>query len=375
MHARAAYVEPEECGKQESLHVSSATEMDGSLPIPAAIVGAGGYAGAELLRLLLGHGSARVVGLFASAHGSAGGDRPTPMGELFPRFRGMTDLSLLPTSVDAIEECGARAVFLATPHEVSHELAPRLAERGMVVFDLSAAFRLKEAGAYPRHYGFAHAHAAWLERAPYGLPELSRAGLREASLVAVPGCYPTSAILALAPLVRAGAVRAGTRPIIDSTSGVSGAGRAPSAKTHFCEVSLQPYGVLSHRHQPEIDAGVGLATLFTPHLGAFDRGILSTIHAELAAGWNEPRVRAVLESAYAGETFVRLLPAGQWPSVGAVRGTNFCDLGWAVDEQGPGGPHLIIVSALDNLVKGAAGQAVQCFNIRFGLPETRGLLG
>src|SRR5207237_1080425 len=157
------------------------------------------------------------------------------------------------------------------------------------------------------YYGFEHGSPALLERAVYGLPELNRARIVEADLVAVPGCYPTSAILPLAPLVKAGAVRAGTRVIIDSTSGVSGAGRAPSAKAQFCEVSLQPYNVLKHRHNPEIDLYAGTPTIFTAHLGAFDRGILSTIHVELADGWTGTRVGETLREAYAREPFVRLL--------------------------------------------------------------------
>jgi N-acetyl-gamma-glutamyl-phosphate reductase len=240
------------------------------------------------------------------------------------------------------------------------------------VLDLSGGFRLRDAALYPKVYGFEHGHPELLETAVYGLPELNRAQIASARLVAVPGCYPTSAILPLAPLVRAGAVARGTRPIIDSTSGVSGAGRTPTAKTHFCEISLQPYNVLKHRHNPEIDLHAGVPVVFTPHLGAFDRGILSTIHVELSEGWNAARVGATLRGAYGAEPFVRLRAPDQWPSVGAVRETNFCDIGWAVDEPRR---HLIVVSAIDNLVKGAAGQAIQCMNIVCGLPETLGLDG
>ena len=338
--------------------------------IACAVVGASGYSGAELVLLLSGHPCVRLVGLFGSEK-RADAASEERIDAVFPRLRGVCDMPVRAGSLQAIVASGARAVFLATPHAASHDLAPALAEQSVTVFDLSAAFRLKDIAAYAMHYGFDHAHAGWVERAVYGLPELSRVGLREAALVAVPGCYPTSAILALAPLVRAGAVRAGTRPIIDSTSGVSGAGRHAQVHTSFCEVSLQPYGVFKHRHQPEIDAYGGVTTVFTPHLGAYKRGILSTIHVELAAGWGAGRVSDALRAAYANEQFVRLLPAGAWPSVAAVRHTNFCDLGWAVDEACG---HLIIVSALDNLVKGAAGQALQCFNARFGFDERLGLL-
>ena len=174
----------------------------------------------------------------------------------------------------------------------------------------------------------------------------------------------------MAPLASAGAIAKGRTPIIDASSGVSGAGRSANERTTYCEVSLAPYGVLSHRHQPEIDAYAGVETLFTPHLGAYDRGILATIHIELADGWDGNRVRAAYESAYSGERFVRVLPEGQWPSVGGVVGTNRCDIGFAYDAARG---RIIVVSAIDNLLKGAAGQAVQCMNLAMDLGETSGL--
>ena len=205
----------------------------------------------------------------------------------------------------------------------------------------------------------------------YGLAEHNRGAISETNLIAVPGCYPTSAILALRPLVEAGVLESGATPIIDSVSGVSGAGRSPKLGSLFCEVSHQPYGVFSHRHQPEIDQHAGIETIFTPHLGPFDRGILSTIHARLAAGVTEADLRELYRKRYADEPFIRLLDSGIWPSVGAVENTNFCDIALAVDEAKR---HLIVVTAIDNLLKGAAGQAVQCFNIRMGFVETIGLL-
>src|SRR5690606_32715925 len=185
-------------------------------------------------------------------------------------------------------------------------------------------------------------------QAVYGLPELNRRLIADAQLIAVPGCYPTASILALAPLVRAGALRHGSLAVIDATSGVSGAGRAPSARTSFCEVSLAPYGVLGHRHQPEIARHTGLGdVLFTPHIAPYDRGILATIHVELESGWDAARVGEVFSSAYEQERFVRLLTAsGRWPSVGAVRNTNCCDIAWAVDERRRP-HHTIIFSAID----------------------------
>lgn len=334
------------------------------------IIGAGGYSGAELAWWLVDHPSAEIVGLFASARREKG-DQPGRLADLFPRFRGLVDLEVTPVDIEKVAGLKPDAVFLATPHEASLELAAKLREKSLNVFDLSAAFRLKDASRYPAYYGFEHDQRTLLEGAVYGLPEHFRKEISGAGLVAVPGCYPTSAILPLRPLIAAGALRAGTRPIVDSTSGVSGAGRSATQKNLFCEVSLQPYNVFKHRHTPEIEAYAGAGVVFTPHLGAYDRGILSTIHAELAPGWSGERVGQVLTRAYEKEPFVRLLSAGQWPAVADVERTNFCDVGWAVDEANG---HLILVSALDNLVKGAAGQAIQCMNIRLGLGETTGLM-
>lgn len=336
--------------------------------IKVSIVGAGGYAGAELVEILLRHSRASLVGLFASARrekeaGGVGGFE-----DVFTRFRQRCTLPVRAASAEAIAEDKPDAVFLATPHEASLDLAPELLARGMKVFDLSAAYRLKDAALYPKHYGFEHTKAGELKSAVYGLPELYRAAIAKADLVAVPGCYPTSAILPLNPLVKAGAVKAGTRIIVDSVSGVSGAGRGLALKSLFCEVSLQAYGVMGHRHEPEIGAYAGQPVIFTPHLVAFDRGILSTIHVELASGWDGAKVGELFRETYAKERFVRLLPAKQWPAVADVRGTNFCDFAW----QASGDGHLIISSAIDNLVKGAAGQAVQCMNVRFGCDEGDG---
>lgn len=336
------------------------------------IVGAGGYSGAELFALLSRHPLASVVGLFGSARRDASAQT---LGEIFPRFRGQR-MPVLAASPDDILSLTPDAVFLATPHEASIDLARALFGRVPCVLDLSAAFRLKNASLYPAFYGFEHAAPALLADAVYGLPELFRAALPLASLVAVPGCYPTSAILPLAPLARAGAIGRRPdgrlcRPIVDSTSGVSGAGRSLHLRSLFCEVHQQAYSVLKHRHQPEIDAHAGVDTVFTPHLGPYERGILSTIHVELAPGWDAERVAAAYDSAYATEPFVRRCAPGVWPSVADVERTNFCDIAFAVDEANH---HLIITSAIDNLVKGAAGQAVQCLNVRFGFPETTALL-
>ena len=342
--------------------------------IRTCIIGAGGYTGAELVALLLTHDDVEIVGLFGSDSrgASAPGAKSQRFDEVFPRFRGQIDLLLESTTLQRVLALQPDAVFLATPHEVSHDLAPKLVEAGVVVFDLSAAFRLSDPAAYPRHYGFTHEHAGLLSHAVYGLAERNASRIAEADLIAVPGCYPTSVLLPLAPLIEAGAIDANAPIIADCTSGVSGAGRSPALKSLFCEVSYQPYGVLAHRHAPEINEHSNADVIFTPHLAPFDRGIVSTIHATLAPAWNEPKIRAALQDAYGEQPFVRLLPSDNWPNVNAVKNTNFCDIALAVDADRN---HLILVSAIDNLIKGAAGQAVQCLNIRFGPPLTAGFAG
>ncbi|MCC5787779.1 MAG: N-acetyl-gamma-glutamyl-phosphate reductase [Phycisphaerales bacterium] len=336
------------------------------MTLRCVVIGAAGYTGAEVCRLLVQHPGASVVGLFGSARRA---DDASTMGELFGRFRERLDLPVDPADPGRIAELGPDAAFLATPHEASVELAKDLLDRGIRVFDLSAAYRLPDAGLYPKHYGFEHAHPDLLESAVYGLVEVARERLKGARLVAVPGCYPTSAILPLRPLVDAGAIRAGTTPVVSSISGVSGAGRSPKLGNLFCEVGLEAYGALRHRHQPEIGHHAGVAVRFTPHLAPLDRGIVSTIHVELAEGWDAARVRGVYKEKYGSERFVRLLPEGRWPKTVDVRGTNCCDIGLIDDGAG----HLVVSSSIDNLVKGAAGQAVQCMNVSFGLPETHGL--
>ena len=337
--------------------------------IRAIVIGAGGYSGAELTGLLLDHPSTELVGLFGS---SRRGDRSEAVrfDRLFPRWRGRTDLTVRAMDLKQIVELAPDVVFLATPHNVSHDLAPTLLEEGMCVLDLSGAFRLADPNLYTKHYGFQHKYPSLLENAAYGLPELNRDQLLDAPLIALPGCYPTSIVLPLAPLVSAGAIDTNADVIADSVSGVSGAGKSPSARSHFCEVSLEPYGVFTHRHGPEIDQHCQTPVIFTPHLGAFDRGILSTMHMRLAQGWTEDRVRALLDEKYDHEPFVRILDAETWPTISFVRSTNYCDIGLKVDDSNE---RLIMVSALDNLMKGAAGQAVQCMNARFGVPETVGL--
>ncbi len=342
--------------------------------IRCALVGASGYTGAELGAIPLRHPGAEIVGMFGSSREGS----PRVFSQIHPRFRGECDMPILPAEAGDILAPHPDAVFLCTPHEVSAHLAGELRDRagagGPVVLDLSAAFRLPDPTQYERYYSFTHPRPELLEHAVYGLVERARDQLAAADLIAVPGCYPTSVILPVAALAEAGAIREGSRVIADCVSGVSGAGRTPGERNMYCEVSLQPYGVWEHRHGPEIATHADRPVVFTPHLGPYDRGIVSTIHIELAQGWDAQRARAALDDAYGPSPFVRLLPAGAWPSVNGVRGTNYCDIalaGGAGEAEG----HLIVVSAIDNLVKGASGQAVQCMNVRFGLDEAAGLRG
>ena len=332
-----------------------------------AVVGATGYAGSELCALLLAHPRVEIAAIYGSARR---GDEPAQrLADLFPRLEGRTELCVRPLDVAELLQSDVDTVFLATPHETSHELVPQLIASGKLVVDLSAAFRLSNTAVFERAYGFKHEHAELLRTAVYALPELAADAIPLTNLLAIPGCYPTSVILPTRPLVDAGLIDLDRGAIVDSTSGVSGAGRKAEIKALFCEVSMQAYGVWKHRHRPEMTEHARIATVFTPHLGCFDRGILSTIHLFLNEGVTEADVRACLTDTYADAAFVRVLRAGQWPSIASVERTNYCDIGISAE-----GRHLIIESALDNLLKGAAGQALQAFNIHCGFAQITGLL-
>ncbi len=334
-----------------------------------AIIGASGYTGAELAWWLAQHPVARLVGVFGGERSASDGS--VSMSGLFPRLRSICDLPVLPLDLEVLANLRVDAVFLSTPHEVSCELAPKLLEMGLIVLDLSAAYRLSDHTVFEKFYGFTHSSPELLSDSVYGLPELHRDDIASADLIACPGCYPTASILALFPIVRSGLMPAGAHAVIDAVSGVSGAGRKSTPRTHFCEVSYQPYAVGGHRHTPEIEEQGGCSVVFTPHLAEWDRGILATVHVPLLPDVDGDDISRLYEDAYGAEPFIRLLPEGHWPSLSAVRATNFCDLAWHVDEQRH---HLTLFSAIDNLVKGASGQAVQCLNTRFALPESAGLL-
>jgi N-acetyl-gamma-glutamyl-phosphate reductase len=327
-----------------------------------AIAGATGYAGQELLRLLARHPLVTVTAAMSS--GASGSERKLPA--LARLWRG----EIAPLAPDTLVR-DADVVFLALPDTAAAALAPTLVDAGVRVVDLSGAFRLHDAGARARWYPETH-------RVPdgvaYGLTELERAAVAGARLVANPGCYPTATLLALAPLVAAGLLAPGLDVIVDAKSGVSGAGKTPSERTHFseCHGSVSAYGVFNHRHGAEIEQGAGGPVTFVPHLVPLDRGILATIYVRLnadAARGGEAALADTYARAYADATFVRLTGSAL-PEIKHVVHTNFCDVGWRVDPSG----RAVLVSAIDNLVKGAAGQAIQNMNVMRGLDEATGLM-
>ncbi len=335
------------------------------------IVGASGYAGMEATRLLAHH---PYVGVrFVTSERWAGESVEARLGPCGPVGR----LTYAANEEAVALAPGCDVVLLCTPAEVSLQLAPQLLAAGVRVIDLSGAFRLSQAGTYPRHYGFAHTEPELLAQAAYGLPELFRDGVRTARLVANPGCYPTAATLALAPLLKAGLIRAESL-VVTSASGVTGAGRKAHEDYSFTEVEgdFRAYKVLRHQHTPEIAqalgrcAGVPVGLTFTAQLLPVKRGILSTAVVALRPGVGPGDFARAYAQAYAGEPVVQLMPSADHVGLKGVVGTNRCTLGFACD--GDTG-RAVVVSALDNLVKGAAGQAVQNLNLMLGLEETWGL--
>lgn len=330
------------------------------------VVGFRGYSGAELVRILQRHSHTQPV---LMEHRSDSSAHPLPRGAKAPLT--------IPCTADAVKAHGIKAVFLATPPEVSMDLTPSLLDAGAVVVDLSGAFRLRTAETYKRWYKEEHTAAALHETAVYGLPEFYREKIRGAKLVSNPGCYPTAANLAIRPLVQAGILDRSAGIICDAKSGVSGAGRKPSLKTAFCEVTenFSAYSLLDHRHVPEVLMNSGLEEAefsFVAHLIPCDRGILETIHFKGATdGLTAARIVEIYEQAYANEPFVRLYDPNVIPDLRAIQRTNFCDIGV---KYSPDTRRGVVVSCIDNLVKGAAGQAMQNLNLALGWPETEGLL-
>lgn len=338
--------------------------------IKVGIYGASGYTGQECLRLLLRHSGVEVVAITSRRYSGL------PIAEVYPVFAGLTSLTFMNASPHEVAE-QADVIFLALPHSESMKVAPVFWESGKKVIDLSADFRLRDVEVYERWYG-RHVSPQILPHTVYGIPELYRNELAQARFVANPGCYPTSIILGTAPVLKEGLIDT-TSVIADSKSGTSGAGREPQVGSLFCEVNeaFKAYKVGGqHRHTPEIEqelsrlAGQEMTLSFTPHLLPIDRGILSTIYATLTKDVTGKELTELYRNFYQGERFVRICPPGSFPNVAFVRGSNYCDIGVTVDVRTR---RLIIVSAIDNLVKGAAGQAIQNMNILCGFPEHTGL--
>jgi N-acetyl-gamma-glutamyl-phosphate reductase len=341
--------------------------------IKTAIVGASGYTGMELVRLLLIHPGVELVA--ATSRQEVGKSLST----VFPRFHKApgSELAFMEPDPDAIAATGAQVAFLALPHGVAAEIARALLDRGLKVIDLSADFRLHDAAVYEEFYDHAHPAADLLAEAVYGLPEIRSAEIKAARLIAAPGCYPTSILLPLLPLLRAKLIDPATI-VANSMSGVSGAGRKADLSLLFCECneSARAYGVPKHRHLSEIEQELSLAAgekvtiTFIPHLVPVNSGIVTTTTAKLRAGVKPDAVNAALEEAYKESHFVRLLGRGGCADTKNVTRTNFIDIGWQFDSRTG---RIILMSAEDNLGKGAGGQAVQCFNLLFGLNPTDGL--
>ncbi len=339
--------------------------------VNAAIVGAKGWAARELIAILLRHPAVNLTMLGDKL------DQSEPVVDSFPELRGITDLMIEQADVEKLN-AAADMIFLALPHKVAQGYAAPFCAAHKLVIDLSADFRFDDISVYEKTYGITHSARDLNKQAVYGMPELFREEIKKARLIANPGCYPTGVILACAPLMKTDWIDP-CSIIADSKSGVSGAGRAAAPITHYvsCNESIRAYAVGTHRHTPEMEeklsqlAGTNVIVQFTPHLAPMDRGILSTIYVNLVKDVSEAEIRQCYEEFYTGEPFVRFLPDGALPATKAVSGTNFCDIGLKLDKRTK---RLIIISAIDNLIKGASGQAVQCMNIVLGFDEKAGLI-
>jgi N-acetyl-gamma-glutamyl-phosphate reductase len=326
--------------------------------VKVGIAGASGFAGQELLRWLAGHPRARVTAAMSSS--------PDGPARTLPALARIWDGVIEPFSADKLAE-DSDVVFLALPEEAAATIAPSLAQRGIRVIDLSGAFRLRDAAARKKWYPATNLGAL---KPVYGLTERNYDAIAGAQLITNPGCYPTAALLALEPLAEAGLLAGDV--VIDAKSGISGAGKKPSDRTHFSENhgSVSAYGVFGHRHQPEIEQELGAPVTFVPHLVPLDRGILETIYARVRPGTTSRDVADVMEKAYKHTPFVRLT-GETLPEIKHAAYTNFCDIGWRVDTAGA---RMLFVAVIDNLVKGAAGQAIQNMNVMLGYDERTGLL-
>ncbi len=332
-----------------------------------SIIGASGYTGAQLVELVQQHPELTLSGTYVSSNSA---DANKPIGELHGKLAHV-DATLIPIS-DSILESLAHDVdfiFLATPHEASHDWMPLLTSGSAKVLDLSGAFRLKDTEIFEAFYGFPHKQQESLDNAVYGLAEWYSSSIEQAKIIAVPGCYPTASLSALKPLGENNLLDSAVRPVINAVSGVSGAGRKASLTTSFFEVSLHAYGVLGHRHTPEIEAYLGTPVIFTPHLGNFKRGILATVTVKLKSGVTQEQLDEAYKAAYADKPIVRL--RSSFPKIDDVAHTPFVDLYWKLDESSG---YAVVTSAIDNVMKGAASQAIQCVNIMTKQPIETGLV-
>lgn len=333
-----------------------------------AIVGASGYVGAELIALISAHQAINLEHVLVSENSDASGHLVC---DLHPKLHKVCHLPLTPFSeqwfVDNVDSIDA--VFFATPHEYSAMWAEKFLNAGKKVFDLSGGFRLNNAEDYPKYYGFKHANETLLQSAVYGLADWYASDIANASLIAVPGCYPTASLTALKPITENALQRDDSLIVINGISGVSGAGRKASLATSFNEVSLTPYNLLQHRHQPEITQEAGVQVIFNPHLAPFKRGLLTTVTLQLKQGVTGSDVLQAYEGAYQNSSVVRFKQTP--PKIDNVVQTPFADAYWQYDEQTQ---TLVACCAIDNLLKGAASQAIQCANISMGLPSAYGLV-
>ena len=341
------------------------------MKIKTGIVGVGGYSGLELTRIIARHPNIELATVM-----DVGDFTGKLLGEIHTSLRGVYDHAVEIPCLEWMASLNLDTVFLCTPDKASHELAPKILAAGMRVIDLSGAFRLKDAASYPGWYGFDHADAGLLEKAVYGLPEWNTREIANAQLIANPGCYPTAVDLALLPLARAGLLETGSEIFCDCKSGVSGAGRSPRPEMMFVEVtgSFRPYSPVIHRHAPEICQEIGWDMenfTFVPHLLPIRQGILSTIYVSFNRQVGPEEIDAEYARRYSGRRFIRVLGSPRLPELGAVAFTNFCDISWRLTHNGK---RAVIFSAIDNLIKGASGQALQNFNIMHGLDETTGIL-
>jgi len=333
-----------------------------------AVIGASGYVGAELISLLCAHDKISLEHLMVSENSSSA---DMTFSQLHPRHLGVCDLPLECFSQIWFDQYAKNldAVFFATPHEYSADWAHAFVEIGVKVFDLSGGFRLKNSTDYPTYYGFEHKNLSALASAKYGLAEWEQENIASTDLVAVPGCYPTASLLSLKPITSNNYHIENSLIVVNGISGVSGAGRNASLATNFNEVSLGAYNILQHRHQPEISQEANAQVIFNPHLAPYKRGLMATVTLQIKAGITTAQIDQAFIDAYQDKPLVRL--TGAWPKIDNVSNTPFADVHWQVDEE----KQVVVIScAIDNLLKGAASQAVQCANIALGLPSEYSLL-